>query len=83
LLFAVGEVMLNDFNLRDYTQQSVRSCIGIVPQDTVLFNDTILYNIKYGRLDATFEEVVAAAEAAQIKNFIESALLPFIDLKFS
>ena len=44
----------------------------ILNTDTVLFNDTILYNIKYGKRDASFEEVVAAAEAAQIKSFIES-----------
>ena len=47
-------------------------CIGIVPQDTVLFNDTILHNIKYGRVEATMEEVYAAADAAQIRAFIES-----------
>ena len=59
-------------DIKQYTQKSVRSCIGIVPQDCVLFNDTILHNIKYGRLDATFEEIQAAAEAAHIKTFIES-----------
>jgi ATP-binding cassette subfamily B protein len=46
--------------------------IGIVPQDTVLFNDTILHNIKYGKLDASMEEIKRVAEAAQIKDFIES-----------
>lgn len=46
--------------------------IGIVPQDTILFNDTILHNIQYGKRDANFQEVEKAAEAAQIKVFIES-----------
>ena len=52
----------------------IRDRIGIVPQDTVLFNDTIYYNIQYGRPEASHEEVVAAAEAAQLAGFIE--LLP-------
>jgi len=67
-----GAVLLNGFNIKYYTQQSVRQSIGIVPQDTVLFNDTILHNIKYGRLDATFEEVENAARAAQIIKFVDS-----------
>jgi ATP-binding cassette subfamily B protein len=67
-----GQVLINGFDVREYTQLSVRSCIGVVPQDTVLFNDTILFNIKYGRHDATMEEVIAAAEAAQILPFIQS-----------
>jgi len=54
------------------TQSSLRSAIGIVPQDTVLFNDTILYNIHYGRPGASPEEVVEAAKAAHIHEFIES-----------
>lgn len=58
--------------LQTHTQKSVRHAIGIVPQDTCLFNETILYNINYGDLSASFEEVVAAAEAAQIRTFIES-----------
>ena len=49
----------------------MRKYIGIVPQDTVLFNETLLYNIKYGRPDATQEEINDAAEFAQIKSFIE------------
>ena len=54
------------------TQASLRAAIGIVPQDTVLFNDTIHYNIRYGRPDATDEEVIEAARAAHIHDFIES-----------
>jgi ABC-type transport system involved in Fe-S cluster assembly fused permease/ATPase subunit len=53
-------------------QNSLRAAIGIVPQDTVLFNDTIFYNINYGRPDASREEVYAAARAAQLHDFIES-----------
>ena len=65
-------MLLNGYDISQYTQKSVRQAIGIVPQDTVLFNDTILHNISYGRLDASFAEVVAAAEAAQIRAFVES-----------
>ena len=54
------------------TQQSLRAAIGIVPQDTVLFNDTIEYNIAYGRPGASHEDVVTAARAAHIHDFIES-----------
>ncbi len=56
---------------RDVTQASLRASIGIVPQDTVLFNDSIYYNIAYGRPSATREEVIAAARAAHIHEFIE------------
>ncbi|MEJ5210833.1 MAG: ATP-binding cassette domain-containing protein, partial [Burkholderiales bacterium] len=59
-------------DIRDVTQKSLRAAIGIVPQDTVLFNDTIYYNIAYGRPDASREEVIAAARAAHIHDFIES-----------
>jgi ATP-binding cassette subfamily B protein len=65
-------VTIADRNIRKFTLDSVRQLIGVVPQDTVLFNDTILYNIQYGRQNATFDEVVKAAEAAQIRDFIES-----------
>ena len=65
-------MLINGHNIKDYKQKSVRQAIGIVPQDTVLFNDTILHNIEYGRLGAPFEEIVKAAEAAQILRFIES-----------
>ena len=59
-------------DIRDYTQGSVRGAIGIVPQDTVLFNDTIYYNILYGRPDATREEVEQVARAAHIHDLIVS-----------
>jgi ATP-binding cassette, subfamily B, heavy metal transporter len=67
-----GAVLVNGTDIRNVTQSSLRSAIGIVPQDTVLFNDTIYYNIRYGRPDAAREEVVAAAQAAHIHAFIES-----------
>jgi len=66
-----GCVSIDDQDIRTVTQASLRSAIGIVPQDTVLFNDTILYNIRYGRPDATDEEVISAAKIAQIHTFIE------------
>jgi len=59
------------------TQASLRAAIGIVPQDTVLFNDTIYYNIAYGRPDATQEEVLRAAQSAHIHHFIESLPLGY------
>jgi ATP-binding cassette subfamily B protein len=64
--------MVNGQDVRDLKQSSLRSAIGIVPQDTVLFNDTILYNIRYGRPEATDEEIYEAARAAHIHDFIES-----------
>jgi len=66
-----GAVMVSGMDIRDVTQSSLRAAIGIVPQDTVLFNDTIYYNIRYGRPDAAREEVVAAAQAAHIHDFIQ------------
>ncbi len=66
-----GAVTIDGQDVRDVTQKSLRQAIGVVPQDTVLFNDTILYNIRYGRPDASDEEVKAAAELAQIASFIE------------
>ncbi|HEY7803400.1 MAG TPA: ATP-binding cassette domain-containing protein, partial [Orrella sp.] len=66
-----GRIMLDGQDLREVTQASLRAAIGIVPQDTVLFNDTIGYNIQYGRPDATEAEVHAAARAAQLESFIE------------
>jgi len=66
-----GSVRIDGQDIRDVTQTSLRAAIGVVPQDTVLFNDTILYNIKYGRPDATDEEIVAAAKLAQIHDFIQ------------
>jgi len=67
-----GAVRINGVDIRDVTQSSLRAAIGIVPQDTVLFNDTIYYNIHYGRPGATREEVIAAAQAAHIHDFIQS-----------
>ncbi len=67
-----GRVAVNGVDIRDTTQGSLRAAIGIVPQDTVLFNDTILYNIHYGRPDASPEAVIEAAKAAHIHEFIES-----------
>ena len=67
-----GRITVNGVDIRDVTQASVRAAIGIVPQDTVLFNDTILYNIQYGRPSANPEEVIAAARAAHIHEFIET-----------
>ncbi|MSQ52569.1 MAG: ABC transporter ATP-binding protein/permease [Betaproteobacteria bacterium] len=67
-----GAVRVNGTDLRDFTQSSLRGAIGIVPQDTVLFNDTIRYNIHYGKPDAREEEVIEAARAAHIHEFIES-----------
>jgi len=67
-----GRITVNGVDIRDVTQASVRAAIGIVPQDTVLFNDTILYNIQYGRPSASPEEVIAAARAAHIHEFIET-----------
>ena len=67
-----GTVSIDGQDLRDVTQASLRHAIGIVPQDTVLFNDTIEYNIRYGKPGATQEEVVAAAKAAYIHDFIET-----------
>ena len=66
-----GAVEIDGQDLRDVTQESVRHVIGMVPQDTVLFNDTIAYNIRYGRPDASEEEVREAARMAQIHDFIE------------
>jgi ATP-binding cassette subfamily B protein len=67
-----GAITINDLDIREARQASLRAAIGIVPQDTVLFNDTILYNIRYGRPAASDEEVVEAARAAHIHEFIES-----------
>ncbi|SMC22191.1 ATP-binding cassette, subfamily B [Andreprevotia lacus DSM 23236] len=66
-----GRVSINGQDLRDLTQASLRAHIGIVPQDTVLFNDTIYYNIAYGKPGASREEVIEAAKAAHIYDFIQ------------
>ena len=65
-----GSITVNGQDIRSVTQQSLRRAIGIVPQDTVLFNDTVAYNIAYGRTDATPEQVQQAARAAHIHDFI-------------
>jgi len=65
-----GRITINGTDIRDFTQSSLRAAIGIVPQDTVLFNDTIYYNIQYGRPEASREQVVAAAQAAHIHDFV-------------
>ena len=67
-----GAVRIDGQDLRDITQESLHSMIGVVPQDTVLFNDTIRYNIAYGRPGATYEEIEGAARAAKIHDFIHS-----------
>ena len=71
---AAGGVRIDGQDIREITQQSLRAAIGVVPQDTVLFNDTIYYNICYGRPDCTREEVEEAAKLARIHDFI--AALP-------
>ncbi|MES2319634.1 MAG: ABC transporter ATP-binding protein/permease [Pseudomonadota bacterium] len=67
-----GSITIDGQDLRRVTQESLRSAIGIVPQDTVLFNDTIEYNIAYGKPGATKADIIAAARAASIHDFIET-----------
>jgi ATP-binding cassette subfamily B protein len=67
-----GAIRIDGQDLRDVTQESLHAAIGVVPQDTVLFNDTIFYNIAYGRPEASRAEVEAAARAAKIHDFIAS-----------
>ncbi len=67
-----GAIVINNADIRNVQQSSLRAAIGIVPQDTVLFNDTIYYNIQYGRTSAAHEEVLEAARAAHIHDFIVS-----------
>ncbi len=67
-----GHIRINGVDIRDLTQSSLRQAIGIVPQDTVLFNDTVLHNIGYGRPEASREAIEAAAKAARIHDFIVS-----------
>jgi len=66
-----GRILIDGQDLRDLTQESLRAAIGVVPQDTVLFNDSIYYNIAYGRPEASRAEVERAAEMAHIRDFIE------------
>ncbi len=67
-----GSLKIDGQDVRDITQKSLREQIGVIPQDTVLFNDTVGYNIAYGRPDASHEEVIEVAKAAQIHDFIMS-----------
>ena len=67
-----GEILINKKNIKKYKQNSLRQMIGVVPQDTVLFNDTIFYNISYGLIDSSEEDVINAAKIAGIHDFIES-----------
>ena len=67
-----GRILIDGQDIREVTQASLRAAIGIVPQDTVLFNDSIYYNIAYGRPDATHEDILQAAQAAHIHDFIVS-----------
>ncbi len=69
---ARGRITIDGEDIRDVTQTSLRASLGMVPQDTVLFNDTIRYNIHYGRWDATEAEIEEAAQLAQIDDFIRS-----------
>jgi len=68
-----GKILIDGQDIRNVTQDSLRASIGMVPQDTVLFNDTIRYNIRYGRWDATDAEVEQAAQLAQIDGFIRTS----------
>ncbi|HIU63845.1 MAG TPA: lipid A export permease/ATP-binding protein MsbA [Candidatus Avacidaminococcus intestinavium] len=65
-----GKILIDGVNIKDVTLASLREQVGIVPQETILFNDTLYNNILYGRLEATVEEVEAAAKAANAHNFI-------------
>jgi ATP-binding cassette subfamily B protein len=65
-----GGLLIDGQDVRDITQESLHAQIGVVPQDTVLFNDTIYYNIAYGRPEASRAEIIAAAQAAKIHDFI-------------
>ncbi len=67
-----GKILISGQNISTVTQQSLREAIGIVPQDTVLFNDSILYNIRYAKPDASVDEVKAVAQLADIDSFIEA-----------
>jgi ATP-binding cassette subfamily B protein len=68
----VGSIRIDGQDIRQVTQASLRKCIGIVPQDTVLFNETLYHNIAYGRPEASREEVLEAARAAHLDQFIEA-----------
>ena len=72
-----GALLVDSQDVRNVTQASLHNAIGVVPQDTVLFNDTIYYNIAYGRADATQADIVEAAKAAQIHDFVKSLPLGY------
>jgi ATP-binding cassette subfamily B protein len=67
-----GSILIDEQNINAVSQQSLRNNIGIVPQDTVLFNDSIEHNIRYAKLDATEDEIIRAAKHANIHDFISS-----------
>lgn len=67
-----GRILIDGQDIRSISTKSLREAIGVVPQETLLFNDTIAYNIGYGRQDATMEQIVAAAKAAHVHDFIDS-----------
>ncbi len=67
-----GRILIDGQDIREVTQASLRAAIGIVPQDTVLFNESIEYNLRYARPEASFEEMVEAAKLAQLHDFVES-----------
>ena len=67
-----GRILIDGQNISDVQQESLRRAIGMVPQDTVLFNDTVRYNIRYGRWDATDAEIEQAARLSQIHDFVMS-----------
>ena len=67
-----GRILIDGQDIRDVTQDSLRAAIGVVPQDTVLFNDTIRYNIAYGRPGASQDEIEQAARQAQVHDFVTS-----------
>jgi subfamily B ATP-binding cassette protein MsbA len=67
-----GKILIDDVDIRDYTVESLRGMIGIVTQQTILFNDTVKNNIAYGKIGETFEEILKAAEAAYAHNFIQN-----------
>ncbi len=72
-----GRILINGQDIRQVTQSSLRAAIGIVPQDTVLFNDTIYYNIAYGRPTASHAEIIQAAQTAHIHEFVTSLPLGY------
>ena len=65
-----GRILIDDQDIRDITLDSLRRSIGIVPQDTPLFNDTIEFNVRYGRIDCTEQEMIAAAKRARIHDTV-------------